>query len=905
MTLKINQDSISELLNQKNLSPMMHQYLTIKMQHQDYLLFFRMGDFYEMFFTDAQVASKELGIVLTKRGTIKDFEIPMCGIPFHSYESYLNRLIKAGYKVAICEQTETPDEAKKRGSKSVVAREVVKIITPGTLTEDVLLNKNNYNFLLSIYQFKEKHQNKYVLAWIDISTNNFHVDSCNAADLNSYIYKISPAEILLQDDIDINFLSDEYKDVLSLVSSIKFNISSAESSLKDIYSDKYSLISEYTKEEKIACFVLLDYIILTQKNTNITSLPIKISASTYMRMDLFTQKSLEILKSQSTSHSLRKIIDKTVTSFGSRKLTDILTNISTDIEEINHRLDFIDFFIKHNELAIKIQQILKNIPDAERSISRLLLNSMNVLDVFNIRIFLKKLSEIKALIFSSFGTNIPLLLSKILDEIEDYNHLLNMLETYLMDDLSIKEKDSGYIKRNSHPELNNILQNKEECLQEIIKLKSQYIVETKINNLKIQFNNISGYFIEVPSSKADVLINNSKFKHKQTLSTSIRFITDDLIAVEGRLNKNMLLSINLEKKLLKDCIDAVLNNQQSIFTSISMLSILDVFLGFTSLAIDNNLCKPKINNTTNFIVKNARHLVVETSLKKKNKLEFVSNDCNMIADKSIYLITGPNMAGKSTYLRQNALIIVLAQIGCYVPASYAEIGIVDCLFSRVGAADDLSKGQSTFMIEMSELSIILNYATERSFLILDEIGRGTSTSDGLSIAWATLEYLHNKIKARTLFATHYHELTELDKKLSSLECYYVSVEEHNNEIIFMHTIKKGSVSKSYGLDVAKIAGIPKDVLNRSKEILSKLENKKINKNNNFPSLFDYKAPNTEEQYILEAKISTLEQKLKNFNKIQELNKSILDLNINNITPIDAFNLLYSLYKEYNKLNKHV
>lgn len=764
-------NSFSEGISYDKLSPMMQQYFDIKETHKEYLLFFRMGDFYEMFFDDAIIASNVLGVILTKRLAGNGQEAPMCGVPVHAYENYLHRLIKQGYNVAICDQLETPEEAKKRGVKAIVNRGVVRIITPGTITEEFLLDSDSYNYLACLVIENKKAS----VSWIDISSGDFYVESVAIEDINSLLYKIQPKEILLSAEVDKSFLTDDFKLIATEVSKERFENTSCLAILKKMFEQRVFVIDSLEKLEKISCGVLLYYIELTQKNFVSISSPKKDYSSKYVRLDAFTRNSLEILSSYSGNKqgSLRSAIDNTKTSQGSRLLSQWISNPLRDVVEINERLDIVSFFTSNCDLLSNLRDILKNIPDVERALGRIMLKKSSILEVVTLRAFLRNIIKIKQIFFR---IEMPIMLEKIVSSFDFYGNILNKLNEAIAEDITGANKDSGFIRDGYSNHFDEVKNQKDKLLQQILSLQEKYIVETGISNLKIIYNTTAGYFIEIQSKFASSINQNSQFIHKQTMSSMVRYTTEELMLIESEISKSNNLTLSVEKDIFNSILAEIIEQAESLQNSSKALASLDVLSSFAKLSIDYNLVKPIVDNSSSFIIENGRHLVVEKSIKKKENAFFVPNSCNMI-DKNIFLITGPNMSGKSTYLRQNALLIIMAQSGCFVPATSAHIGVCDAIFSRVGASDDLFKGQSTFMVEMLELATILNYATEKSFIILDEIGRGTSTYDGLSIAWSTLEYINNKLQARTLFATHYHELIELQSKLKLLECYYVQVSE--------------------------------------------------------------------------------------------------------------------------------
>lgn len=859
----------------KAASPMMLQYLEIKKQYPDTILLYRMGDFYEMFYEDATKASSVLGIVLTKRGNIQGDDIPMCGIPYHSYESYLNRLINNNYKVAICEQLESPEEAKKRGPKSVVKREVVRVITPGTILDDNLLEQNENNFLVAIVTNK----NMAAISWVDISTGDFYTKELALEDINGLLYSIPSKEILISSAFNKSLISVDFHKYLNILPSEKYNLLSSKKILEEVFKDNNYIFNELSALEYISCGILVDYIDLTQKTVANLACPKKENDFQNLRLDFFTQRSLEIHQNYSNNKkgTLKSAIDRTCTSMGSRCLTNWLTHPIVDHVKINNRLEAVEFFFKQPDLLKKIRDLLKQVPDVERAISRICLNRGSVLDLSIVRQFLLILLEVRTTLFF---TEIPYLLTDIIQSCDSQSTLLTELQQALIEEISIEHKDSNFVKTSYRSDLSHLLFQKNEFMREIKVLESSYKIKTQASALKIQYTSLAGYFIEVPMKQADLLKANPIFLQKQTLTNTIRYTTDEIIKIELQINEATARINQYEQEVLKKLLDLTIQQQNKLYTAAKNIGFLDVIVSFAFLANECNLVKPKISNDDKVLnILEGRHLVVEASLKNQYK-DFIPNSCTM-NEKSLFLITGPNMSGKSTFLRQNAIIVLLAHIGCFVPATSAEIGICDAIYSRVGASDDLFKGQSTFMVEMLELASILNNATDKSFIILDEVGRGTATYDGLSLAWATTEYIHNKLKSRTIFATHYHELTELEGKLPSLECYYVSLVEHKNEIIFMHQVKKGISGKSYGIEVAKLAGVAKEIVGRAKEILLTLEKNRTIIDNSLP-LFDFNRnmdDNEEKEPFLEEHGVLLELK---------------GLEVDNLSPKEALNFLYTL-----------
>lgn len=813
------------------LTPMLAQYIEIKKVHSNYLLFYRMGDFYELFFEDAVVASNALDITLTKRGKKDNKDIPMCGVPVHAADVYLARLIRKGFKVAVCEQVEKPEEARKRGSKSVVKREVVRIVTPGTVTEDSLLEATQNNFLASLSFI----QDVVGLAWVDISTGSFQTQKCRVEQLGTALSRIQPAEILISDLIwqklkeekHTQSLLTDWKELLTPLAHTFFDSVNGERRLKKIY-EVTSLggFGTFSRAEISAAGGLVEYIELTQqgKIPKLSS-PQQWSASEVLEIDGATRNNLEIIKTigGSKKGSLLATIDRTLTSAGSRLLLNWISAPPTNPLIINKRLDSITCFYENEGLLGSLRDIIRTVPDVERALSRLSADRAGPRDLIAIRNALSKTNIIKTeLLTENVG------LSRIKDEfkrhiqdLDGYYPLVELLERALADDPPILIRDGGYIARGFNAELDRLRNLKNESRALVAGLQQRYAEEMDINSIKIKHNNILGFFIEVTSLHSEKLMSHPTFIHRQTMANSARFTTVELSELEREINQSAQKSLGIEEECFNKLRNEVLIHHERILASAFAVAEIDVFLSLAKLAIEHGYIRPIITTGNEFEIIEGRHPVVEAFCKDGE--HFIPNSCELKLENRLWLLTGPNMAGKSTFLRQNALIILMAQLGSYVPASYAKIGIIDRLFSRVGAADDLARGLSTFMVEMVETASILNQATEKSFVILDEIGRGTATFDGLSIAWATVEHLHHVVRCRTLFATHYHELTNLSSTLDSMKCYSMKIKEWNDDIIFLHEVVEGVAHRSYGTHVAKLAGLPDTVVQRAKVVLKELE----------------------------------------------------------------------------------
>ena len=818
-------------------TPMLEQYFRIKEQYPDCLLFFRLGDFYELFFEDARIASQCLNLVLTFRGYYNDKEVPMCGVPFHAYENYLVRLIKCGYKVAICEQIESPQEAKKRGSTAIVKRDVIRIVTSGTLTEEAMLDKKQNNFLMAVVAAGTE----FGFAWADISTGEFLTQTAPKEIVQSVIERVNPVEILIADNFSIihpDLLKNESCPIEQLPTA-QFDFTENQRELCSFFNTDYQSFNYLTKSETVAAGVILSYLLNTQKGEcPAVSKPQKIQTDAYMAIDAATRRNLELMTSQNGSGkntSLLKCLDKTLTGSGGRTLAAWLGTPLLDAKAVNARLDKVDYFIQNPSVCESVRNTLKLFPDIERSLSRLVVGRGGPRDMKDIALGLKNIPFIR----NQITGIVPESLQEDLRLLGDHSDLVAQICAAVdFENTPLLARDGGFIKQGYFAPLDEQHHARENARRMALQLQLKYSQDTKINGLKITFNNLSGYSIEVPTRFAEPLLINKElgFIHKQTLTNVVRFTTAELSDLEQKVLHSDELALAMELDLFEQLRQKILTYNESVCTTCAAIGRIDIAAAFAVGAVQNGWIRPILTNDTTFDVKNARHPVVEAALKENNQ-KFIPNNCFMDEDKDrLWILTGPNMAGKSTFMRQNALIVIMAQTGCFVPADYAKIGIVDKLFSRVGASDDLAKGQSTFMVEMTEVAYILQNATDRSFVIFDEVGRGTATYDGLSIAWAVVEYLHEQINCRTLFATHYHELTALVNRLSRVSLHTLRVREWQGEIVFMHEVDTGATDRSYGIHVAKLAGVPTPVLLRSEEILNSLEEKRQNQEPLFDDL---------------------------------------------------------------------
>jgi len=804
-----------------NATPMMQQFFAIKQEHQDYLLFYRMGDFYELFFHDAIIAVEVLDIALTHRGKHAGEPIPMCGVPYHSSEQYLHRLIKSGYKVAVCEQMEDPKEAKKRGSKAVVHREVTRIITPGTLTEDSLLEARSANYLCAL----ASNRQELAIAWLDISTGEFCTLPVTKENLTANIARIEPQEILLpapllEDDTIYRALSD-WKALQTTHVSSFFESGKGERKLKLAFNvSSIEAFGNFTRPELGACGALLEYLELTQKGSMPRLQPPRQTTTRqFMGIDAATRRNLELTHTLTGSHkgSLMNMIDRTVTSPGTRLLAQFIATPLLDSSIIASRQDVVSFLIDNESLRTQLRDTLKKAPDMERALSRLHLKRGTPADLTIIRDGLAQALTASQLLESIPTSDIPEMLKNLRLQLGCHDELRILLQQALTDTVAIRTNEGGYIREGFDPKLDEFRNTGQEANILKDELRDKYSSESGIPSLKIKTNNVLGMFIEVTPQ------NSSKvpdyFVHRQTLAGQVRYTTPELRELEHKIVNAKGYALSLEVEIFEKLCALSCDHAQSLSATAQSLASLDVFAALSEIAKELNYSRPKVDNSNAFSIVGGRHPVVE----QVTEDSFIPNDCDMSQSQKLWLITGPNMAGKSTFLRQNALLTILAQTGCFVPADSAHIGIVDQVFSRVGAADDLARGRSTFMVEMVETATILNQATEKSLVILDEIGRGTATFDGLSIAWAVVEHIHDVISCRGLFATHYHELTSLVSRLKQLSCHTVKVKEWKGDVIFLHQVVPGVADRSYGIHVGKLAGLPRPVLKRAEEVLKVLE----------------------------------------------------------------------------------
>jgi len=815
---------------------MIAQYLRLKGEHPDCLLFYRMGDFYEMFFEDAVAASAALDITLTKRGEHAGQEVPMCGVPVHAADAYLSRLIRKGFRVAICEQMEDPAEARKRGAKSVVKRDVVRLVTPGTLTEDGLLDARTHNFLAAL----ARAGRDLALAWLDMSTGDFFTQLVAAAPgegaadgtapaLAAVLARVDPGELLVPEKlIEPAALAGglaDWADRVTPQPDSRFDSENARRRLEAVYGvgalDAYG---DFARAELAAAGALVDYVELTQvgRLPRLAS-PRRLSIGAVMEIDAATRRNLELMRSLSGDRkgSLLAVVDRTVGGGGARLLAARLAAPLTDPAAIDRRLDVVGWFAEDPALREGLRDALRRCPDIERALSRITVGRGGPRDLAGIRDGLAQAAALKAMLAAARMPP-PQEAAAAMADLGEHGVLVDRLTRALAPELPLNARDGGFIARGYAFELDETRELRDESRRLIANLERRYREETRAETLKVRHNNVLGYFVEVTQRFADKL--GDAFIHRQSMANAVRYTTTELADLARRISEAADKSVAIELQLFDDLVGEVAARADSIALAAAALAALDVAAALAALAVERRYCRPAVTGSREFRISGGRHPVVEQALAAAEDGAFVANDCDLDEDRRLWLVTGPNMAGKSTFLRQNALIAVMAQIGSFVPAESARIGVVDRLFSRVGAADDLARGRSTFMVEMVETAAILNQASDRSLVILDEIGRGTATFDGLSIAWAAVEHLHEVNRCRALFATHFHELVALTGRLPALKPYTMRIKEWEGDVVFLHEVAPGAADRSYGIHVARLAGLPPAVIKRAESVLKTLEN---------------------------------------------------------------------------------
>lgn len=859
-------------MNIDQISPAMRQYLQIKENYKDCILFYRMGDFYEMFFDDALIASKELDLVLTGKQCGLEEKAPMCGLPFHACQNYIAKLISRGYKVAICEQTTTPQKGVK-----MLERDVVRVITPGTIVEDGMLDGKKNNYLMTIY----KNGEKVSVCYVDISTGEFAVvpfEKNYQRDLCDLLARIAPSEIICNQEAQslLNVLQEERSNLIGKFYPYyewAFSKSRADENLINQFGQNYQTVYELKNQELVACAgATLEYLKETQKRLlkSISRIQI-IKNDMFLTIDVNSRRNLEIvenLRDRGKTGSLLWVLDKTKTSMGGRKLRNMLDQPLQDSKEINLRLDAVEEFIFKLVVRDKISQLLNSVNDIERIAGRIGYGTISPKELLGLKSSLQIIPQLKEMLASFQSEKIK----SCNQNLVDLQDVCDVLDKAISEDATTSTKDGGYIKSGFNKELDSLRDAKKSANQWIKDLEAKEIEATGIKNLKIGYNRVFGYYIEVSKNQAENVPLH--YKRRQTIANNERFITPDLKEIEDVVLNSEEKALKLESEIY-DQLKNYLQKYMTVFQQISQsIAQVDALLSLAEVSVKNNYVKPKINSNIKHIkIEEGRHPVVEQYLKNG---QFVPNDTYLDqSENKMMVITGPNMAGKSTYMRQTAIITYMAHIGSFVPAKQAEISITDRIFTRVGASDDLAYGQSTFMVEMSEVALILANATDKSLIVLDEIGRGTSTFDGLSIAWSVIEYLAKNFKSKTLFATHYHELTELEGIIEGVKNYKIAVKEIDDNIVFLRKIVRGGANRSFGIEVARLAGLPKEVLVRAKEISKSLEtiNTKLDVN-----IFD----NKKEKAETNSKLAL------------SLLNTLKDIDINKVSPMYAFELLNDL-----------
>jgi DNA mismatch repair protein MutS len=806
---------------------MMAQYLEIKAGHEGALLFYRMGDFYEMFFEDAVAAAEALDIALTKRGKHEGQDIPMCGVPVHAAEGYFLTLIRKGFRVAVCEQMESPAEAKKRGYKAIVKREVVRLVTPGTLTEESLLEARRHNYLAAFAEVRDTC----ALAWVDISTGAFHVMPLPFVRLGPELARLSPSELIVSEakEADLHQLVSEFGIALTGLARSAFDSAGAEKRICDLFNiATLDAFGTFERAEVAAMGALIEYLEITQKGKlPLLRPPQKENEARTVQIDSATRRNLELTHALGGGRngSLLALMDRTSTAPGARLLERRISSPSRVSQLIKDRLDAVSFGYDNPRLRQELRDTLRKIPDLDRALSRLALDRGGPRDLAAIRNGLAEAKNIAARLESEA---LPELLSKAVNGLGGHDDLISLLDDALIAEPPLMTRDGGFIAPGYEIELDEARKLRDEGRSVIASMQVQFVSDTGISALKIKHNNVLGYFIETTATHAEKMLSpplSETFIHRQTTANQVRFTTVELSEMETKILNAGNHALEIEKRLYEGLKGAILERSAEIGQTSTGIAEIDLALSLADLAAVENWTRPNVDDSRAFNIQGGRHPVVERALAQQSGDPFIANDCDLSAEDTanIWLLTGPNMAGKSTFLRQNALIALMAQMGSFVPATSAHIGIVSQLFSRVGASDDLARGRSTFMVEMVETAAILNQADDRALVILDEIGRGTATYDGLSIAWATLEHLHDVNKSRALFATHYHEMTALSAKLDGVDNATVAVKEWEGEVIFLHEVRKGAADRSYGVQVAQLAGLPESVIARARVVLDALE----------------------------------------------------------------------------------
>lgn len=870
-------------------SPMMQHYLQTKEEYPDCILFYRLGDFYEMFFEDAKIVSRELELTLTGKSCGQEERAPMCGVPFHAYESYMNRLVAKGYKVAICEQMEDPKQA-----KGMVRREVIRVVTPGTNINEQALDEGKNNYIMCIVSLSDQ----FGVATADVTTGDFFVTEVDSKRrLLDEIYKFSPTEVvcneaLFMSGLDIDDLKNRVGIVLYSLGHWYFDDSLCENTLKEHFrvNSLEGLGLADLECGMIASGSLLKYLYETQKNSleQISAIH-PYTTGKFMVLDSSTRRNLELvetLREKAKRGSLLWVLDKTKTAMGARMLRSFVEQPLIEKEEIEGRLDAIEELMQRAIDREELREYLNPVYDLERLLTRITYQSANPRDLTAFKSSIGMIPHIRGILLELQSKEIQ----GICEDMDTLEDLYTLIDAAIEEEPPITVREGGIIKDGYHEEIDRLREAKSQGKNWLAELEAKEREKTGIKNLKIKFNKVFGYYLEVTNSFKDLVPDY--YTRKQTLTNAERYITPELKEMEDMILGAEDKLVQLEYELFRELREQIAKNVVRIQKTAKALAKIDVFASLALISEQNHYCRPSLNQNGRIDIKNGRHPVVEKMI---NNDMFIANDTYLDNQKNrISVITGPNMAGKSTYMRQTALIVLMAQIGCFVPAETADIGIVDRIFTRVGASDDLASGQSTFMVEMTEVANILRNATGNSLLILDEIGRGTSTFDGLSIAWAVVEHISNPklLGAKTLFATHYHELTELEGKLDNVNNYCIAVKEKGDDIVFLRKIVKGGADKSYGIQVAKLAGVPDSVIERAKEIAEELGRHDIVDFTEILSNKKNSATKKKKEHLDEVDLTqmSLFDAVNDNDIIEELK----EIDVGNLTPIEALNKLYEL-----------
>ncbi|MEE0390700.1 MAG: DNA mismatch repair protein MutS [Lachnospiraceae bacterium] len=868
---------------------MMQHYLQTKEEYPDCILFYRLGDFYEMFFEDAKIVSRELELTLTGKSCGQEERAPMCGVPFHAYESYMNRLVAKGYKVAICEQMEDPKQA-----KGMVRREVIRVVTPGTNINEQALDEGKNNYIMCIVSLSDQ----FGVATADVTTGDFFVTEVDSKRrLLDEIYKFSPTEVvcneaLFMSGLDIDDLKNRVGIVLYSLEHWYFDDSLCENTLKEHFrvNSLEGLGLADLECGMIASGSLLKYLYETQKNSleQISAIH-PYTTGKFMVLDSSTRRNLELvetLREKAKRGSLLWVLDKTKTAMGARMLRSFVEQPLIEKEEIEGRLDAIEELMQRAIDREELREYLNPVYDLERLLTRITYQSANPRDLTAFKSSIGMIPHIRGILLELQSKEIQ----GICEDMDTLEDLYTLIDAAIEEEPPITVREGGIIKDGYHEEIDRLREAKSQGKNWLAELEAKEREKTGIKNLKIKFNKVFGYYLEVTNSFKDLVPDY--YTRKQTLTNAERYITPELKEMEDMILGAEDKLVQLEYELFRELREQIAKNVVRIQKTAKALAKIDVFASLALISEQNHYCRPSLNQNGRIDIKNGRHPVVEKMI---NNDMFIANDTYLDNQKNrISVITGPNMAGKSTYMRQTALIVLMAQIGCFVPAETADIGIVDRIFTRVGASDDLASGQSTFMVEMTEVANILRNATGNSLLILDEIGRGTSTFDGLSIAWAVVEHISNPklLGAKTLFATHYHELTELEGKLDNVNNYCIAVKEKGDDIVFLRKIVKGGADKSYGIQVAKLAGVPDSVIERAKEIAEELGRHDIVDFTEILSNKKNSATKKKKEHLDEVDLTqmSLFDAVNDNDIIEELK----EIDVGNLTPIEALNKLYEL-----------